>query len=489
MNIPPSDRRAVGSNHEGEQNLLAPQSSASAATHDAAATTPPRDDRPALPSRLMSTERQRRLELHGYFGSTPIAAPENLSPVRASAAALRAWGTPLTLPPEVDLGASPGTAGISPRGAVLSFVAPRQIHRRRRALAFDESHVPPTLIRTRQIRDLLQEIPRPQQDTAVPLEESVASWNTTINSEALATLQSRWSAFSAEDGATSFGRFLVKLNNENMNAESKLFRQQTADLLDQMSNDPQLRQQVFAISVEATTSCQDRVSHAMVMMQGAARTARFMQTEFAGDAGAVLVQRQFHRLDLLHNLAQTIVKETGNGGEELETHLHLLIRHVDALKLTDAVPSMAMFYDGCSRIDGERSAKIPAEIKGQENDKFSGWLMHSPSWLDYIARIDKPRFDAAQEARDTLFETEFQQRLDARLVNTGLNKEDEPAIWADAERGLGTAVHKEMVDEINTGMTRDFLTARGNLHLLDKYWPDHECTVIAHAAVAHSVSV
>lgn len=540
MNLPPSDRRAAQLTPDVHPDHSITHRVDSAVRQVVAATTSPHSDPPSFLPQAIATETRRRLQLqalpvatstiarvsaiampddHAMMADSPGSAPAapavsaghspvaplqgrpprgeapyfeppwisrrlalrlaaaepgNHSPGRDFRAELRDQGTPTNLQPRRNPDNMASTAGVSRQRSAPPSPAATQIHRRSRALAFDDSEFPPGLRPPRLIREHLQYAP-------TSLEHIVASWNTAHTVEALATLQSQWHDISAEDGAHTFGEFLVRLN-ENINAKNLAFRQQTSDLLDQIGNDPALRQQVFAISVEATTSCEDRVSHAMVMMQTAARAAHFKQTSFATDAQAVLVQRQFHRLDLLHDMARTIVDETGNGEEELETHLHLLIRHVDALELNGSVPAMEMYFDGCSDVSDERSATIPAEIKQLENEKFAEWLAHSPSWLDYIARTDKARFDYAQDARDTLFDTEFQQRLDARLGDTGLNKNLDPATWADAERVLGKAVSEQMINEINTGLTKDFLAARGNLQLLEKYWPDDECSVTTRAA-------
>ncbi len=549
MNIPPTNNRATESERDVQPDPSVAQQSDATARQNRASTSAPSNDRPSLLQRAVSIETQRRLQLQRLSVVTPAAtqavavaqphddamdatasigptqptpppvsavhsprmllqgrpqhaesfdvAPHLMarrltvqtalaefgspSPGSGFSAMLRRQGMPINLPPPLNLSGAPELPPPTRHSPAQRFPAPGDAMRRGRALAFDESVIPPGLRPPRLIRDAMRY-------PTMTLEDSVASWTTTCSSEALAVLQVRWRDISAEDGALTFGDFLAKLN-KNINADNLPFRQQTAELLEQLSNDSALRQQVFAISVEATTSCEDRVSHAMVMMQTAARAAKFRQTEFASDADALLVQRQFHRLDLLHDTARAIVEETGNGLEELETHLHLLIRHVDALALTGVVPAMDMRWNVCSHVSDERSAMIPAEIKHQENEEFAGWLTHSPSWLDYIARTDKARFDTAQYARDTLFDTAFQPRLDARLAETGLDKEAEPAVWADAERVLGKAVSEEMIDEINVGLTKEFLAARGNLHLVDRFWPEHEHAVTAAAADVGASSV
>ena len=491
MNISPSEGRLreLGDEVQLDHLVVAPAASATATdTTASTATTPTHADQASLPHRSMSTERQGRLQVRQHPATTLIITPDNLSPGGESGAGLRGQGRLIQRRSHLFTQRTQGLANLSRQDSTSSLPTAIGIAHRRSELLFDENHLPPPLRRTRQIRDDLEDMHDSDDDSdatafvfeenvasPIPLEESVADWCTTDSSEALAALQSRWRTISAEDGAAVFGEFLVKLNGDNINAGSKLFRQQTADLLDQIGNDPELRKQVFDISVGATAECEDLVSHTMVIIQTAVRADRFKKTVFATDAEAVLVQRQFHRLDLLHELAQKIVDESNNKKEAIETHLHVMTRHVEALKLTELVPAIAMRWDMCSKVSPERSAEIPGEIKWQENERFAGWLAHSPSWLDYIARNDKPRFDSSQDARDTLFETEFQQRLDTRLGATGLNKND-AEIWADAERTLGKAVSVEMLDEVNTRLTRDFLVARGNPNLLNKYWPDHECT-------------
>ena len=392
--------------------------------------------------------------------ASQISAPENRTAVSAGrgtlgfAAALQNQGITLDLPAGLAIPTWP-TSHSPQSPATAPFGLHQASHRGRGQ--------PSNRRAARMIRDLMQPSPLMLADIAI-------QWSNAGNADNSAALHARWNSFSSEDGAQVFGEFLVKLTG-TVNADNAAFKTQTAELLAQLDSDPALRQQVFAISVDSTTACEDRVSLAFVTMLAAARAAKFRQTTFASDADAVTMQRQFHRLELLHDLAHTIVNETHNSNEELETHLHLLTRHVDALQLTGAVPKMQMRWDTCSQVSSERDATVAPTIKQQENAQFTRWLSHSPSWLDYIERDDKPRFDAMHDARDTLFEQQFAPRLAVRLSETGLNQREDPAAWVDAERALGKVVATEITDEVHAALTTDFLTARGNAHLLEPFWP------------------
>lgn len=392
--------------------------------------------------------------------ASQIAAPESRTAgstgrgTQGFAAMIQTQGLALELPPGLAVPTWPTSRSPESQGAPPFGL--HQISHRGRGQ--------PSNRRTaRMIRDLMQPSPLMLADIAT-------QWSNVGDADNNAELHARWNSFSREGGAQVFSEFLVKLTG-TINADNAAFKKQTANLLTQLVDDPALRQQVFAISVDSTTACEDRVSLAFVTMLAAARAAKFRHTTFASDADAVTMQRQFHRLDLLHALARTIVNETHNTNEELETHLHLLTRHVDALQLTGTVPDMQMRWDTCSQVSPARDAAVAPTIKRQENEHFARWLSHSPSWLDYIEREDKARFDAMHEARAALFEQQFQSRLDTRLNETGLNQRDDPAAWADAERAFGKIVAEEITDQLHAGLSIDFLTARGNAHLLEPFWP------------------
>lgn len=289
-----------------------------------------------------------------------------------------------------------------------------------------------------------------------------------------ASMTSRWCEIDKEDGAQAFGAFLVKLR-DTVNANNPDVRRLTMELVRQITDDPALREQVFAISVGATDTCEDRVSHTLLQMRAAALASTFRQTHFDGDHAALSVQRQFVRLELLHELAKVIVGETGNSKEHLETDLYLPMKHAQALNLNDMVPSMDMRWAMCARVTPERDATVVATIKRQENDEFVRRLSNADSWLDYVRRHNQPLYDASREQLIDLFDEPYRAELDARLNATGLNKNSNPAAWSDAERILGKVVSDEFTDRINQVLTRDFLDLRGALYLLDSVWPEEEC--------------
>lgn len=294
------------------------------------------------------------------------------------------------------------------------------------------------------------------------------------NTEAYALLKTRWCDIGKEDGAREFGAFLVKLR-DTVNADNPDVRQLTMELVQQITDDPVLREQVFANSIGATETCEDRVSHTLLQMRAAAMASKFRKTHFDDDHAALLVQRQFIRLEFLHELAEDIVGKTGNGKEQLETDLYLPVKHAPALHLSDMVPRMDMRWAMCARVTPERDAAVVATIKRRENDEFVRRLSHADSWLDYIRRHNQPLYDASRERLIDLFDEPYRAELDARLDATGLKKEADPAAWTDAERTLGKLVSDEFTNRINQILTRDFLDLRGALHLLNNVWPEEEC--------------
>ena len=454
MNIPPPDRGPSGSPASPRQGIPAQQDANLAAVPVIDTATPVQ----SYPRRTIfngsvdpSPMRRLAIQLTATALNTLPRAPSFAAPLQSRSQGQNRSPTD-RLPPALDLANIPRL-----QRSFLSHLASTN-HRR-----------------ARQIGDTLE-------SPTAALADNVIQWLSAKGSTETAATHARWREIASEGGALAFNNFFARLTSpDTVNADNPAFRQQTSALLTQVGDDPVLRQQVFAISVSATTSCEDRVSQVFVTMLAAARAARFNQTHFASDTDAVSMQRQFHRLALLHDLAHTIVTETGNAKEEIETHLHLLLKHVDALALADMIPPMALRFAACASVSAERDATIVPTIKQQENHQFAQWLAQSPSWLGYIERQEKPRFDAASDARDSAFEEQFQSRLDAHLASTGLDKVSDPNAWSDAERVAGKVITSEIMDEVYGALTKDFLAARNGEHLLDAYWPETECTATAHA--------
>ena len=339
--------------------------------------------------------------------------------------------------------------------------------------------IPVTRHLPRVFRDEMQEM---QGRSALPpvgdIVASLIGASTPISNAALAA---RWHDIGNEDGAAAFGAFLIQLR-DTVNADNPEVRRVTVELVKQLTDDPALRAQIFAISVGATETCEDRVSHTLLMMLSTARAATFTQTPFTCDHEAIAVQRQFHRLELLHKLAEDIVGETHNGKEHLETDHYLQVKHGAALKLDGLVPKMDMRWDMCARVTPERDATIVATIKRQENDQFARWLSHSPSWMDYMRVHFETIVDKSREALTEAFDQPFRDRLDEQLRATGLDKAADPAAWSDAERILGKVLSDALTERFNRDLTHDFLDLRGVLYLLQNQWPEEECAPKATAS-------
>ena len=326
--------------------------------------------------------------------------------------------------------------------------------------------IPDSLQRSLNFQDDVQEAPA--------IADVIAPWIDNNNAGSHSALMTRWQEIAHEDGAEAFSTFLIRLR-ETVNADNPHVRQTAMELVKQLSDDPVLRQQIFAISVGATESCEDRVSHTLLMMVAAARAANFSQTHFDYDHQAISVQRQFHRLALLHTLAEEIVGETGNGKEHIETDHYLKVNHADALHLSGLVPTMAMRWATFAKVTPARDDTVVPTIKRQENAEFAQWLAHSPSWLGYVHTQVPPLFDASREKLAEALDQPFQARLDEQLRATGLNKTTDSAAWNDAERILGKTISDQIVDQFNQKLTHDFLDLRGARHLLQPHWPVEEC--------------
>ncbi|MBC6243405.1 type III secretion system effector E3 ubiquitin transferase SspH1, partial [Salmonella enterica subsp. enterica serovar Newport] len=94
---------------------------------------------------------------------------------------------------------------------------------------------------------------------------AVADWLTSAR-EGEAAQADRWQAFGLEDNAAAFSLVLDRLRETENFKKDAGFKAQISSWLTQLAEDAALRAKTFAMATEATSTCEDRVTHALHQM-------------------------------------------------------------------------------------------------------------------------------------------------------------------------------------------------------------------------------
>ncbi|WP_140320523.1 NEL-type E3 ubiquitin ligase domain-containing protein, partial [Salmonella enterica] len=94
---------------------------------------------------------------------------------------------------------------------------------------------------------------------------AAADWLTSAR-EGEAAQADRWQAFGLEDNAAAFSLVLDRLRETENFKKDAGFKAQISSWLTQLAEDAALRAKTFAMATEATSTCEDRVTHALHQM-------------------------------------------------------------------------------------------------------------------------------------------------------------------------------------------------------------------------------
>lgn len=268
----------------------------------------------------------------------------------------------------------------------------------------------------------------------------------------------RWRELCAEPGEQAFTQFLARLC-QTVNFENPDFRRKLTQWLHHLDTHPELRRDTFALSVGATVSCEDRVSHTYNAMR---------QLRLAFDVGLgkydqrlpklIRIARSMFRLDQLEIIAREQA-QASPAVDEVEVYLayQVMLRERLTLRL-DTVDMRFASYSGVTplHLDQAQSRVQEAERKHFANYLYSDWQ----PWQSVLKRLAPEQYAQVQEELIEAMGEEFSDRLTARLALLGL--EDD----ADAQRIVGPQIQAEITQEINGRFTRDFLVCRGHSRLI-----------------------
>ncbi|CCD89724.1 Putative E3 ubiquitin-protein ligase (nopM) [Bradyrhizobium sp. ORS 285] len=282
------------------------------------------------------------------------------------------------------------------------------------------------------------------EDQERSLPEAVAEW---IKDEP--EVITAWHSFAEEAGAPEYAIFLGKLK-KTVNYDNLDFRQAVADGLRQAAMRPKLREQYFQLAVDASETCQDRITLTWNGMQTARLNADVEDGAYDQRLGELIQQaRVLFRLDALEPIARQKVASL-RGVDELEVYLAYQVKLRDRLDLQLIAPDMR-FYD-VSFVTENDLAEAEMQVKSQEAAGFADYLATCwQPWDAVMRRIAPEEHVKMQDRLAEALDEEFRRRLDQRLADNGLTG------YSDAELQLGAIIRDEIACEIRGALTRQIL--------------------------------
>ncbi len=290
-----------------------------------------------------------------------------------------------------------------------------------------------------------------------PLSDAVIAWFPVESTDSVAA---QWASVNQEENAPAFSAFLDRLNDTVSAKKVTGFKEQVAAWLTKLQESPVLRALTFAISYDATETCEDRVALAYNSMQQAMLTHDIENGKYDKDLpGLFSVARELFRLEKLEEIAREKVKSL-HFVDEIEVYLAFQVKLRHALVLTSVTEEMRFF--GVSHVTADDLAIAEIQIKSAENSEFSGWLSQWAPWHCLLKRIEPALYEAADTKKYDVTES-ITSRIDAELKTLGLQNDARAA--ADSGKEITAAIR-----EIDRELTTEVLLNRKLASLLSWQW-------------------
>lgn len=283
-----------------------------------------------------------------------------------------------------------------------------------------------------------------------PLPEAVAEWYPPGERSAV---MEKWNALSGTPGAEDFSRFLDRLRR-SVNGSNPQLKHANAEWLSHLAEHGPLRDQAFAISVEAATRCDDFVASTLNRMK---RVRLWSDVE----SGAfderlpdlVNLARQMFRLDKLDTIAKAKVDSLFRV-DETEVYLAYQVKLIKRLDLPLDTPDMQFFVD--SKVTKADLDQAEAHVRASEETDFVAFLSADwPPWQSVLKR-QNPAAHAAAE--DDLIEAvsgdQFEALVTERLKPDGLEQDE------GARTLMGRQLSREIELSIKLKLTASFFEER-----------------------------
>ncbi|EEI9215359.1 type III secretion system effector E3 ubiquitin transferase SspH1 [Salmonella enterica] len=291
---------------------------------------------------------------------------------------------------------------------------------------------------------------------------AVADWLTSAR-EGEAAQADRWQAFGLEDNAAAFSLVMDRLRETENFKKDAGFKAQISSWLTQLAEDAALRAKTFAMATEATSTCEDRVTHALHQMNNVQLVHNAEKGEYDNNLqGLVSTGREMFRLATLEQIAR---EKAGTLAlvDDVEVYLAFQNKLKESLELTSVTSEMRFFDVSGVTVSDLQAAEL--QVKTAENSGFSKWILQWGPLHSVLERKVPERFNALREKQISDYEDTYRKLYDEVLKSSGLVDD------TDAERTIGVSAmdsaKKEFLDGLRALVDEvlgSYLTARWRLN-------------------------
>ncbi|EAM4182377.1 type III secretion system effector E3 ubiquitin transferase SspH1 [Salmonella enterica] len=291
---------------------------------------------------------------------------------------------------------------------------------------------------------------------------AVADWLTSAR-EGEAAQADRWQAFGLEDNAAAFSLVLDRLRETENFKKDAGFKAQISSWLTQLAEDAALRAKTFAMATEATSTCEDRVTHVLHQMNNVQLVHNAEKGEYDNNLqGLVSTGREMFRLATLEQIAR---EKAGTLAlvDDVEVYLAFQNKLKESLELTSVTSEMRFFDVSGVTVSDLQAAEL--QVKTAENSGFSKWILQWGPLHSVLERKVPERFNALREKQISDYEDTYRKLYDEVLKSSGLVDD------TDAERTIGVSAmdsaKKEFLDGLRALVDEvlgSYLTARWRLN-------------------------
>ncbi|EAS2001139.1 type III secretion system effector E3 ubiquitin transferase SspH1 [Salmonella enterica] len=291
---------------------------------------------------------------------------------------------------------------------------------------------------------------------------AVADWLTSAR-EGEAAQADRWQAFGLEDNAAAFSLVLDRLRETENFKKDAGFKAQISSWLTQLAEDAALRAKTFAMATEATSTCEDRVTHALHQMNNVQLVHNAEKGEYDNNLqGLVSTGREMFRLATLEQIAR---EKAGTLAlvDDVEVYLAFQNKLKESLELTSVTSEMRFFDVSGVTVSDLQAAEL--QVKTAENSGFSKWILQWGPLHSVLERKVPERFNALREKQISDYEDTYRKLYDEVLKSSGLVDD------TDAERTIGVSAMDSAKKEFLDGLLAlvdevlgSYLTARWRLN-------------------------
>lgn len=287
------------------------------------------------------------------------------------------------------------------------------------------------------------------------LHQSVANWLTSAQAD-------KWIAIGEETYAGAFDAFLGGLRETENAKNHPAFNASVATWLTRLANDRELREITFNVAMDATASCEDRVTLTYHDMQTATLVHDVKNGRYDTNLPELIASaRVMFRLAQIELIAQDKFNMLTNG-DEIEVFLGFQNRLRVALALTTTTEKMRFF--GASDITEDDLQVAEIIVKTAENSQFNAWLAQWEPWHKVLMRIAPDTWKKADEERKQVYDSSYEKQVHAELAALGLTGD------TDAEREIGMKVMNEIDKMIFESLTERALADRNLTALVNEQW-------------------